>query len=161
MEPATGKEKEELYCVCRLPATGTESMVTCIDCHKWFHGKCVLPDNMDASNVAKYYCNGCQEKNGKAIKWKRGSKKIPKEENIINNESKKRTREATKDNDEDEEDDGGKKNKKGEPVRRSLRSRVKHNYSELNDGAEDNAVDKSIVVDYVQMLKVFILVFTC
>lgn len=150
-----GKREEEAYCVCRKAATDPESMVTCMNCRGWFHVECVLPRDSDISLLSKYFCAECQQSCGKQIKWKgKGKKKRKQADNGENEKKEGKEPKRAKEDPEASTHHSEKRTKhQQEPVRRSLRSRVKHNYSELNDGAEQNPTDRSIVVDYVKMLK--------
>jgi hypothetical protein len=161
---------EEEYCVCRQPATAPETMLTCMDCQRWFHINCVLPKDSDITLLAKYYCQECQSNKGRQIKWLKGTgkgKKKRKQDDAAHI-TESTSHNASTENSDNKEDNVPKRAReeaiettsvssppnKQEPLRRSLRSRVKHNYSELNDGAEQGVItDKSIVVDYVKMLR--------
>lgn len=157
---ADGKTEEVLYCVCKKPATAPDSMVTCQDCQGWFHISCVLPEDADLDLLSKYFCNTCQQANGKQIRWrgKSGKKRKQEDDAHAHNIEKKEDKLPKKAREEPEMQTTSppqqeKRQAKQEPVRRSARAKVKHNYSELNDGAEHSTPDKSIVVDYVKMLK--------
>jgi PHD-finger len=145
------------YCVCNEPATEPNTMVTCNDCHKGFHISCVLSEDADINLLVKYICDECHEKTGNYSKWRgKGKKKRKQDETHMEitekkDRSPKRAREDP--NNQSISPTQEKRQPKQEPVRRSLRTKVKHNYSELNDGAEQEVSDKSIVVDYVKMLK--------
>lgn len=148
------------YCICNEPATAPSTMVSCEACHTWYHIKCVLPQDADVSLLSKYFCDECKIKTGKETKWKgkKGKKKRKQEDEthmeFMEKKEEKSPKKAKEDPDfhaNSPKKPGGKKD--AEPVRRSARTKVKHNYSELNDGAEHEASDKSIVIDYVKMLK--------
>lgn len=152
-----GMVGEAGYCLCNEPATVPSSMVHCGACSKWFHIKCVLPQDADMTLLSKFICEACQIKTGNKTKWRgKGKKKRKQDEtHMERNEKKERSPKKAKE-DPDEFTISPKKQAKHattEPVRRSARAKVKHNYSELNDGAEGEVSDKSIVVDYVKMLK--------
>ena len=152
-----GVDGEAGYCVCNEPATAPSTMVSCGTCQRWFHIKCVLPRDTDASLLHKYFCDDCQTKTGSKTKWKgKGKKKRKQDESHmeINERKDEKSPKKAREDPDSQEYSPKKQIKQIEPVvRRSARAKVKHNYSELNDGAEQGVSDKSIVVDYVKMLK--------
>lgn len=149
------------YCICNQSATAPNTMINCRECLKWFHIGCVLPTDTDATLITKYICEDCHHKSGNQTRWKgkKGKKKRKQDETHIEevekkeDHSPKKAREDPHTQTTSPSHEKKQPKQKREPVRRSARNKVKHNYSELNDGAEEDAADKSIVIDYAKMLK--------
>ena len=47
----------QVYCVCRLPETMGDEMVSCDDCQEWFHISCL--NLMELPSTEKWFCNNC------------------------------------------------------------------------------------------------------
>ena len=51
----------QVFCICRLPDTAGDEMVSCDDCQEWFHLSCL---NMTESpSTEKWFCSKCLKKN--------------------------------------------------------------------------------------------------
>lgn len=147
------------YCVCNKPATAPNTMINCRECGQWFHISCVLPEDSDVTLISKYICEDCHQKSGSQTRWRgKGKKKRKQDETHIDvvekkeNHSPKKARENPNTHNTSPSQEKKQPKQQQEPVRRSARNKTKHNYCELNDGAEQED-DKSIVIDYVKMLK--------
>lgn len=58
----SGKEEEELYCICQSSDSGS-FMICCDSCEKWYHTSCLGITRSFAKNVKTFYCFVCQNKN--------------------------------------------------------------------------------------------------
>lgn len=143
------------YCVCKKPATG--DMVLCDHCNKWFHLPCVSLSTDEKDRIQSFICPSCEVATGKQTKWKKKRTSKKGANNAVKMEEEKPVEETKK---------STPRTRQKEPIpppnpsppqdsgpRRSSRTKVKHNYSELNDGIQvASATKELIVVDYVKML---------
>ena len=53
-------EKEQLYCVCRLPNDKVRAMIECTSCRNWFHNGCVGLESTDVSEL-RWRCMKCSQ----------------------------------------------------------------------------------------------------
>jgi len=53
-------ENEDLYCLCRMPATQDRLMIGCDKCDEWYHVDCVGLSETRANRIKQYICPLCQ-----------------------------------------------------------------------------------------------------
>ena len=52
---------ERLYCTCRMPNDKTRPMISCDNCHGWFHNDCVNLANEESCSDMKWSCMKCKQ----------------------------------------------------------------------------------------------------
>lgn len=62
---------EEVYCICRRPDHGGESMISCDGCEEWFHFRCMKLDPELSRLIARFFCKFCEWKGVGETRWKR------------------------------------------------------------------------------------------
>eukprot|EP01083_Nonionella_stella_P079498 218193_1 len=77
------RNQSELYCICRQPYDGDESMVCCDVCDEWYHLSCIGMDTQtfeEAVHGGEYKCIDCileiREKQNKAKRQRKAMRKV-------------------------------------------------------------------------------------
>ncbi|CAG0922204.1 unnamed protein product [Notodromas monacha] len=62
-----GRNKEELFCLCKTPYDNQKFYIGCDFCENWYHGSCINVTPAQATTMKQYKCPECQAKETKPV----------------------------------------------------------------------------------------------